>query len=257
MIGLAFNLNIKIVSILLVVGGCLLAYMLHGHKRHILDAVDAVRMVTIPERNTWAERQLELLKCDPEECIWPATTKQEVPRLEIKVIAPHLNIGEIACYVSHMRLYREMIRNPQWKRLLILEDDIQTTRYFHIHHVQRALDDLDTLDPEWDMLYLGVCWDMCSNREAFTQRVVRTYFPGCTHAYIISQRGAQRLIHLLYPIQNSLDRAIKGAARAEMLHCYAMEHNMFVQERKELKSELGHEREVLRMCLDRKESEPA
>lgn len=238
-------------------------YMVYMNGPHVMD----VRVITIPSRKKWVLDNLYHISTDDlvsinawnkkgiESKIFPATLKSDDLKAKHNITVD-INSGELACYISHLRIYKEIVKK-QLDNMLILEDDAKATKWYDSNVIRYNLKELNTLDPEWDILYLGVCWDICSNRTPVNNNFVRTFYPGCTHAYIVSKKGAVALLRHLLPIQNTLDRTIKAAARKSLLRCYATVHNMFVQERIELKSELGHDKEILRMCIDDQLSEPS
>lgn len=236
-------------------------------QQHTHFSVSAARIITIPRRMERA-RELYTRTVRPhvtDSAVWDAVTKESINISDLMqkgIVArgtagERLNVGEVACYLSHTEVLRHMLTQARWDTLLVLEDDAVPSAHFSWQRVKVCMAEVNHVDRDWDLLYLGVCWDLCAQRRTVSPHCVQTFFPGCTHAYIVSRRGAERLLRLLSPIRNTLDRSIKHAARRGELRCYASSQNLFVQDREELPSELGHEHEVLRKCLDDPHSEPS
>jgi GR25 family glycosyltransferase involved in LPS biosynthesis len=228
--------------------------------------VPHVKVVTIPNRVEYAEGFLQALNLSKEN-IHPAVLKSDVQEPELheagllsKSPQKIINKGEIACYLSHVKVYDYIISN-QLPFMLIVEDDVY---YDHENVLAWRTSVIERLNvvfsavkqDAWDILFLGRCWDMCSRQLLYKPGVVRTMFPGCTHAYVVSLRGARKLRDTAFPIVTSLDRHIKSLTSRNQLFCIASETNIFLQDRR-MASELGHEREKLRLCMDNAQSEYA
>ena len=61
-----------------------------------------------------------------------------------------LNLGEIACSLSHRNLYAAIIANG-WKKVLILEDDVLPI----IENMNALPDALNEIPEDWELVYLG------------------------------------------------------------------------------------------------------
>ena len=108
-----------------------------------------------------------------------------------------LSHGEIGCLLSHLSLWEEVANNPEKNRIAIFEDDART----HVdgNTIRKLLIDfytyLDENDiPEPDMLYLGKSLDNCMDYKKVWGNVYRSIHPLCLHAYIITKKGAQKLL---------------------------------------------------------------
>lgn len=76
--------------------------------------------------------------------------------------------GHKGCIQSHI-LALNMIKmnQPQWKRVLILEDDAELTMPPEIFNdaLNKAIAKLDTIDPDWNVLMLATAWKVISQMD--------------------------------------------------------------------------------------------
>lgn len=137
--------------------------------------------------------------------------KAEVTPLGRHLLTP----GMIGCFLSHRRCWQQCLRSA--KPLLILEDDAileQGGCGGFRASLCASLDELQAIDPEWEVLLLGAMgmihpegWrmygvNMIVGLVAGTVRSPRRlsqsiHVPGrpmCTHAYVLSPMGAARLL---------------------------------------------------------------
>ena len=131
-----------------------------------------------------------------------------------------LNNGEIGCYLSHIQIYREIIKNG-YKNTLILEDDAD---------IKPGWDENMTLPEGYDMIYLGRLnydtWNP-SEKIGLIQEVCPGFWESTrnwlTHAYIISLDGAVKLLKELTerPIRSCLDNEIAIIQDECNFSCYA------------------------------------
>jgi glycosyl transferase family 25 len=61
-----------------------------------------------------------------------------------------LNVGELACALSHRMIYEEMVKH-NWQRVLILEDDVLPL-YENLAFLPTAINELPL---NWELFYLG------------------------------------------------------------------------------------------------------
>ena len=166
-----------------------------------------------------------------------------------------LNLGEIACSLSHRNLYAAMIEND-WKKVLILEDDVLP--------IIENLDDLPAaiqeLPVNWELVYLGylkhekvtaalktkqffykilsslglMAWSykMVSNLlpTAFSKHVKKAGFHDCTHAYALTQEGAKKLLAAQTPVVYRADDLLSATIMKGELNAFVTEPKFFDQE---------------------------
>jgi len=118
----------------------------------------------------------------------------------------------IGCGSSHLRCWEHMVQhNMNW--VLICEDDIVLTDNFN-EKMQTLLHRLETEQDDWDMVYLyciGLCTSsgLISNLETVStdeqMTLFRPTFPTSTASYLLSRRGAEKLIQLNQKVRFHID----------------------------------------------------
>lgn len=102
-----------------------------------------------------------------------------------------MKVGELACSLAHLALWRAIADSPH-TFALILEDDAVLASQFE-GELDLTLQELASHDPSWDLLYLGRRrWGRDS--EVGLGRVVSPGYSACLHAYMLSSAGARKLI---------------------------------------------------------------
>lgn len=126
--------------------------------------------------------------------------------------------GEVAVTIGHRRILESFLRAPSDQRendvtykqvALILEDDA-------IPHVSiRVKDDLFEIiekmkSLDWDLIQLGRCYDIYCHKDSqlYPVRVLKDGtriqkskgFELCSHAYLVSKNGAEKIMQYSYPV---------------------------------------------------------
>ncbi|KAJ2798445.1 hypothetical protein H4R20_004821, partial [Coemansia guatemalensis] len=121
-----------------------------------------------------------------------------------------INGTHLACYLSHLQIYRRMVAEGI-ETALVLEDDVDMEMDIKERHGQIMKQIYRTYGSDWDMLYLGHCTtdaneppaddlDSLATHSAYSERRVQLYetkYPMCLHAYAVTLDCAQRLAVLL------------------------------------------------------------
>jgi glycosyl transferase family 25 len=102
-----------------------------------------------------------------------------------------LSLGQIGCFLSHLKLYNHIIRN-NIQFATIFEDDV----YFHPKWHQLAPDYYKNTPKDFDILFIGNQIEKCANPNNRVP-LINTESTFCTHAYIITYEGAKKLVNLL------------------------------------------------------------
>lgn len=102
-----------------------------------------------------------------------------------------LKKGEICCSIAHWAVWQR-IADEDLEFSLILEDDIWFVPGF-VDELAGVLSELRAIDPKWELLYLGRV-SLEDDRDQVTESLVKPGYSHCTYGYMISQRGAQKLI---------------------------------------------------------------
>ena len=166
-----------------------------------------------------------------------------------------LNLGEIACSLSHRNLYATMIEQG-WERVLILEDDVVPL----IENMDDLPDALKELPDNWELAYLGYLkheevtaglkaklflykiisglglmkWSfkMVSNLlpKAYSIHLKKAGFHDCTHAYAVTLGGAKKLLAAQAPIVYRADDLLSSAIMKGDLNAFITVPKFFDQE---------------------------
>ena len=102
-----------------------------------------------------------------------------------------LNPGQKGCFLSHINLY-EKIRKEKIKNTLILEDDAIIDNFFYLKNLNKFMID------DYDIIFLGHCAEMEGDFVKETFIIRKSISPRCTHSYIISDSGANKLLNYFY-----------------------------------------------------------
>lgn len=88
--------------------------------------------------------------------------------------------GHKGCIQSHiLALNMIKLNQPRWNQVLILEDDAELTeepdQFNNI--ITQALEKLDTIEPDWNVLMLATAWKVISPADAPEQQSLEIYNP--------------------------------------------------------------------------------
>ena len=210
-----------------------------------LPGIDCIYVVNLAERPGRWERMTELLseahlQGNRFDAIngWNLKNNKELRKQTRfgaryrKIPKSHLTWGGIGCFLSHLSVLKDA-KERGFERIWILEDDIVIKK--EPLCLPSILNELDTLDPEWDILYTDpnnfdaqgnyriACEPLTppyplirkdlahySKKEILNETLMRIYYRGGTYSMIISKKGIQQiyqaLIHLpiLIPYDDTL-----------------------------------------------------
>ncbi|CAG8677073.1 31313_t:CDS:2 [Gigaspora margarita] len=131
---------------------------------------------------------------------------------------------QIACYVSHYKVYQSIIKHG-YESALILEDDVD----FELNIESIITDIFKFLPSDWDIFYLGYCGFYEQNGNlvdgqdnSATYKVHHSTLPVCLHWYVVSRAGAQKLIKMLTPISNTVDGRLAELIRIGAINSYSL-----------------------------------
>ncbi len=166
-----------------------------------------------------------------------------------------LNLGEIACSLSHRNVYAAMIEN-NWKRILILEDDVLPL----CDNLVALPEVLQELPVNWELVYFGYLkhekvtlglkakqffykifsslglmrWNykMVNNLlpRPYSTHLKKAGFHDCTHAYAITKEAAEKLLAAQTPVVYRADDLLSSTIMKGELNAYITEPKFFDQE---------------------------
>jgi glycosyl transferase family 25 len=139
-------------------------------------------------------------------------------------------LGAIGCYLSHVKLW-EMLANSDDDMLLILEDDAVTNN-FSAFQINQFLNEIIENDPNWDVIFLGYSKPFPSpNVDTFISNSVYKIneITFQTHAYVLSKKGALKLLSKAFPIVDQVDSYMSYMAITRGLNSYRGNANYIKQ----------------------------
>lgn len=166
-----------------------------------------------------------------------------------------LNLGEVACSLSHRMIYGEMVKN-NWKKVLILEDDVLPIAE-SLAELPAALNELPN---NWELVYLGylkhekittalktkqvfykilsalglMAWSykMVSNLlpKPFSAHIKKAGFHDCTHAYAVTLQAGEKLLTAQTPVVYRADDLLSATIMKGELNAFVTEPKFFDQE---------------------------
>lgn len=158
-----------------------------------LPPMPAVRAITLPQRESNVKLFAQTERWDVK--IFPATTTTTLPTPK------GLTQGEHLCYLSHVKLIENFLKEGNETDLFILEDDIGVASAV-IGRTSREL-----ISDQWcrfreksdyDILLIGRCWDICETAKSSTipnsPDMLVPEEVGCTHAWIIRWKSLSKVL---------------------------------------------------------------
>lgn len=166
-----------------------------------------------------------------------------------------LNLGEIACSISHRMIYEEMIKH-NWKKILILEDDVLPI----LENMNVLPIALKELPGDWELVYLGYLknenstaglkakqlfykilsaaglmkwsYKMVSHLlpKPFSTHLKKAGFHDCTHAYAVTIEGAKKLRAAQIPVVYRADDLLSATILKDELNAFICIPHFFDQE---------------------------
>lgn len=109
-----------------------------------------------------------------------------------------LTRGAIGCYLSHVKIWENMLKN-NLDTILIFEDDARPPP-----NIMFAIDKIiSDMPKDWDIILLGKYCHECEEHDTYLK--MKRFI--LLHSYIISKKGVQKIIgtNSLFPISQQLD----------------------------------------------------
>mmetsp|Transcript_10363 Transcript_10363/g.14291 ORF Transcript_10363/g.14291 Transcript_10363/m.14291 type:complete len:299 (-) Transcript_10363:180-1076(-) len=187
-----------------------------------------IYIIAIPEREKYVREFLEGTDLEAEVTVVPAVMMDTLNEKNLVASGKlnhgtGLNMGEVACSLSHRESMRDFLSKPELSHAVFFEDDLKFDPKI-LKKVKKksgnkgttVLDILKSLatsskNAGWDGLNLGRCFDHCG-AEVSASKILGTFDIEkscnslCTHAYILTRKGAEILRKFTSPIRTAEDR---------------------------------------------------
>lgn len=111
----------------------------------------------------------------------------------------YLNDSEISLALKHCWLIKDAFEN-KYDSILVLEDDVVFAQNF----VENFNNYKQQLPNDWDSCFIGTCCNLHA-RTIENLNVYKTNSSRCTHAYILSRKGIEKLITDIDSINECID----------------------------------------------------
>ncbi len=237
-------------------------------SNYLLQYFEKILVVSVPRFTNRHEKVKQSLKGLPFDFFWGADklkldydiviadgTYDEQRAKKLQRQGKALNLGEIACSLSHRNLYAAMIEN-NWQKVLILEDDVMPI----IENMNELPAAMQELPQNWELVYLGylkheqittglkfkqffykifsafglMTWTykMVCNLlpKPYSKYLKKAGFHDCTHAYAVTLQGAKKLLAVQTPVVYRADDLLSTTIMKGELNAYVTEPKFFDQE---------------------------
>lgn len=125
---------------------------------------------------------------------------KQMPGYQDPYLKRNLKLGEIACFLSHYNIWKQIVKY-QYDRVLILEDDVKFTRNFKMI-AEEIVEEADDTGIPYDLIYFAHRnMGNAVKKVNGTTRLVRVDYTYWTTAYVLTLDGAKKLIEAK-PLQN-------------------------------------------------------
>lgn len=204
-------------------------------ETHGIDVTYVINMTSQLERWENSSKLLRHVGLNP--IRFPAVDKEVIKKLGGREGLKQLGLiedndrnldseGTIGCGLSHMSVWAEIAEHPD-TYAAVFEDDI--AGYINREDLIQKLNDArSVMLPDWDLLFLGRCIDSCHESIRIADGLYKTKRPYCTHAYIISSRGARKL--LSRALYTGVDTQIVRDVEIDALKAYTFHPSIYVQD---------------------------
>ena len=181
----------------------LLVYHMHMHSVNVpfqsncLDNYfDMIVCICIPERKSHMKRTFKQWGINNVE-FFDAYVKDKYTHdffIKKKFISPQygsgLNTGRICCHYSAIQVYKKFIHSKA-NRLLVFEDDLNTSSYVSPNHFNQVLEPfIKNIPNDWEYLNFSKCADHCfKNKEINNSYWNIPYRPLCRTAIALKKES--------------------------------------------------------------------
>ncbi len=217
--------------------------LIYNDKHPLNNFFDKVYVITLPKRKYHMVNLMKTNNIDIK--IFDALTPENTPKeylYENNYLSSDciLNDGKIYCHMSHISVLKDMIKN-NYKNCFIFEDDIDSTD-FNKENINYLDTILKNLPNDYEIFYLGKCWDIKDKNIIVNDYITKPYKPLCLHSYGVSNIGARKILDNILPLHNlPTDVMIAKLIKKKFLNSYSSYDQIFTQNSNEFGSNLNNE----------------
>jgi GR25 family glycosyltransferase involved in LPS biosynthesis len=133
--------------------------------------------------------------------------------------------NSVAIYHTHVATWRHLLDKTDAPALIIMEDDLRVDPDSYAK-LKRLFDHPVIQSGDWDILNPGA---LVRHRTDIDEELSRYDYSYLFHCYIVSRRGAQRLLERAYPIEVHVDHYSALLAQMGALKVYGPRVRIFYQ----------------------------
>lgn len=134
------------------------------------------------------------------------------------------NSGMIGCYISHLSVWKEAIRNG-FKYVLVCEDDVS----FNLNYQDKLHNCLESLPDNFDIALIG--WNQqkeCISTDINDNWCIPNRWWG-THCYIVNCDNMKSKISLFERMTNQIDIQICNKQKQGKINVFALKNKLSIQ----------------------------
>jgi len=212
----------------------------------------SVYVIALPERKKYIENSLNTYGLKDSAILVDAILKKD---LDPDILKKHdefldkdhnlTNLGEIACYLSHLKVMKKFLLDEK-KKAIIFEDDITpcaSTKLYQsqLHQLRKELTELENKGvlEQYDIIYLGNCWSNCLGSNFITQHLATNSESLCNHAYVINKKAAKIILDNSILLKTQIDLLIVDLIKKHKLKSLTLFPQIFSQNRNVTGTTLG------------------
>ena len=204
----------------------------------------------IPKREKYIKDIMNKLNFNPEHVKGPDKNKLNLEQLKKDGFINNRKIkdGQIACALGHLDILNKFLKTNK-KYALIFEDDIKIDDYNEKSTKIKKL--INNIPADADIVYFGYCFENCSNKYKYNEYFNKSVKPGCTHLYLVSRNGANKIINNIKPFKYAIDIHYIDLIKNKTLNSYSANNKYFdlTQDRDNMDSEIDEKNSIkLKSC---------
>ena len=218
----------------------------------IYDHFDKCYIIYLDKRKESIEKLFKYLNIEP--TMFSAIHKDIIQRdvlIQNNLINEDssLNMGRIACHLSHLYVLQEFLKNDKLQTCIIFEDDLAIPKNLNrlVKRFNKAMKDLPK---DWDVINFGGCWDTCNTRTRITNELFKSTRAQCRHCYGVSKNGARIILSNTLPMSaRPGDFSINALSEKGLLNMYVTSPSLFFQNREDFGTNLGNTALIQKECM--------
>ena len=157
--------------------------------------------------------------------------------------------NQIGCALSHLKLIQDFVDDSTVNYIFIMEDDLKIITMNEMRLFEFGFKELIAKIPNFDIFYLSYTIEDRSvpniqevekiQKETGLQYIWKMNGCLCASAYVISKKGAKKILERALPVTEHIDKVYEKGIRDGFFLAYGMISRIFDQDKKNIKSTLG------------------